>query len=291
MDTPILLSGATGFVGRALQRYLQDHDFQVYPLNRSKLSGDQSLISSLPKSPIIIHTAWAGVLGSQRNSALQDSNLEISRRILFIAEQSEAQALIAFGSQAEYGNPNTIVDEDYMLRPTTVYGQRKLDCYQLLAQGCSNSGMPLTWLRLFDPYGPGDNPAWFMPYVIRSALSDVSPELTKCEQVWDYIYIDDVCSAVGAIALAAQINKLKAGCYNLSSGLAVSLKTVVDLVFKKVSPPSARPLYGAIPYRGDQVMHLQGSNEKLCQHFGWSPVVPLELGVQQTIDYFRLQAA
>jgi UDP-glucose 4-epimerase len=290
MNIPILLSGSTGFVGRALQRYLQDHNFQVYPLIRSHLSGSPSFISSLPKSPIIIHTAWAGVLGSQRNSELQDSNLEISRRILFIAKQAKAQALIAFGSQAEYGNPNRVVDEDDLLRPTTVYGQRKLDCYQLLAEGCSNLRIPLTWLRLFDPYGPGDNPAWFMPYVIRSALSDVSPELTDCAQLWDYIYIDDVCSAVGAIALAAQINKFKPGCYNLSSGLAVRLKTVVDLVFEKVSPATARPLYGAVPYREDQVMHLQGCNEKLCRAFAWAPATNLELGIARTVNYFKSQS-
>jgi UDP-glucose 4-epimerase len=291
MHTPILLSGSTGFVGRALHRYLQDHNLQVYPLTRLHLTGDQPFAFSLPQSPIIIHTAWAGVLGSQRNSELQDRNLEISSRILLIAEQLEARALIAFGSQAEYGNPNRIVVEDELLRPSTLYGQRKLDCFQLLSEGSSRARIPLVWLRLFDPYGPGDNPAWFMPYVIRSALSDFSPELTKCEQLWDYIYIDDVCSAVSAIVLAARKVKIQSGCYNLSSGLAVSLKTVVELIFKIVAPPSAHPLYGAVPYRDDQVMHLQGCNQKLCQDFGWTPAMPLELGIAQTVNYFRSQAS
>lgn len=290
MNFPILLSGATGFVGQALRRYLQNYNFQVQCLTRSHLANSNAVISSLPKEPIIVHTAWAGVLGSQRNLDLQDSNLDISKNILLIAERLGAKALIAFGSQAEYGNPNKIVAEDDMLHPTTLYGKRKLECFQLFSEGCSKVGIPVIWLRLFDPYGPGDNPAWFMPYVIRSALSDISPQLTKCEQFWDYIYIDDVCSAVATIVLGSQNDKLKSGCYNLSSGSAVSLKTIVDFIFEEVAPPSANPLFGAVPYREDQVMHLQGCNQKLCRDFGWSPTMPLQMGIHQTVNYFKSQA-
>jgi len=287
MSPHVVISGSTGFVGSAIASHLASAGIRVKSLTRTQLLKPDSCDIDSYYNPIIVHCAWSGVHGKLRNASIQDDNIMICKSILAYAKQSRATAVIAFGSQAEYGNPNRRVKEDAPLSPTTLYGQRKIEAYNMISNGCCSLQIPLIWLRLFDPYGPGDHPDWFMPYVIRCALSNTSPKLTGCDQFWDYLYIADVCSAVSSIVSSCQVSKPVSGIYNLSSGSAVSLKSIVETVFQHVSPSSARPIYGAVPYRVDQVMHLEGCNDKFCQQYNWRPVVTLENGILKTINYFK----
>ena len=156
-----------------------------------------------------------------------------------------------------------------------------------VSSSCAVAGREFVWLRLFDVYGPGDGPEWFLPYVIRSALSDTSPRLTKCEQRWDYLYVDDVCRAVKSVIEAPAV---ASGAYNLSSGVPVSLKDVVANVFETVAPPRARPIFGAVPYGVNQVMHLEGINERLSAATGWSATTGMREGIARTIEFERSKA-
>lgn len=280
----VYITGSTGFVGHAISNWLESSGYQVIKLNRNSIN--QVNIKPSPGSHALIHCAWAGVLGKDRNSDLQEQNIQLCERILELADSLNIDQLIAFGSQAEYGNPNCKVDESAPLQPTTRYGEIKIACQELLKEGCNKQSTSFVWLRLFDPYGPGDRPEWFLPYVIQSALIDKSPELTECTQIWDYIYIDDVCRCV-ELVMRKQRQLRLSGCYNLSSNQPLVLRDLVSMVFEKIKPPNARPLFGHRPFRDDQVYHLQGCNKKLKTDFGWEPLTSLSEGLEKTIAYER----
>lgn len=280
----VYITGSTGFVGQAISNWLELSGYQVIRLDRDSIH--QVNIKPIPGSHALIHCAWAGVLGKDRNSDLQEQNIHLCERILELADSLNIDQLIAFGSQAEYGNPNCKVEEAAPLQPTTRYGEIKIACQELLNKGCNKQNIPFIWLRLFDPYGPGDRPEWFLPYVIQSALLDRSPELTECTQIWDYIYIDDVCRCV-ELVLRKQMHLRLSGCYNLSSNQPLVLRELVSMVFEKIKPPNARPLFGQRPFRSDQVYHLQGCNKKLQTDFGWEPLTSISEGLEKTINYER----
>lgn len=278
----IYITGASGFAGKAISNWLESAGNEVVRLNRQLIY--QPNMEPGTGSHSLIHCAWAGVLGKDRNSALQEQNIRLCKRALELASFLEVDQFIAFGSQAEYGNPNQKVDETAPLRATTRYGETKIACQELLSEGCQTRGIPFIWLRLFDPYGPGDRPEWFLPYVIQSALLDRSPELTQCTQIWDYIYIDDVCRCVEAI-LSQQAELRLSGCYNLSSNQPIVLRDLVNMVFERIKPLTARPLFGHRSFRHDQVYHLQGCNRKLRADFGWSPKTEIGDGLEKTISH------
>jgi UDP-glucose 4-epimerase len=281
--TSYLISGATGFVGKSLTHYLTSSGNQVTCISRDELADGKLKKVSFNEQPILIHCAWAGVLGLDRNSHKQNINEEITNRIIRIAETSDVKTIIAFGSQAEYGNPNMRIDETHLTAPSTLYGELKVRCHNILRSYLDKASFNLCWIRLYDPYGPGDNPAWFMPYVIRCALQGESPKLTECTQYWDYIYIDDLCRCIKMLA-AYPVGKNST--YNLSSDNPVQLRDVVDEIYDYIRPVNSKPLYGQVPFRADQIIHLQGSNEKLKANIGWEPHVSIEEGIKSTIDYF-----
>ena len=142
----------------------------------------------------------------------------------------------------------------------------------------------VVWLRLFSSYGPRENPGTLMPYLIRSFLNRERPALTKCEQIWDFIYIDDVAAAVLAAA-----GSTASGVFNLGSGQARSLRDVVTSLRDHIDPTLAVG-FGDIAYRPDQVMHLEANITALTTATGWQPEMPIDEGLRRTVDWFRTAA-
>lgn len=282
--TTYLITGSTGFVGKSLVHYFANRGDQSICISRAELSDGKLNNASFEDQPILVHCAWAGVLGKHRNSEDQKINQEITSQVINLSKTYDVKTVIAFGSQAEYGNPNVRVDESCPTGPSTVYGELKVKCHNIFKSCLDQVGFNLCWLRLFDPYGPGDNPNWFIPYVIKCALDCQSPELTECTQFWDYIYIADLCSCVQKLSSS---QNPKDSLYNLSSDRPVQLRQIVDMIYSYISPSKGRPLYGYIPFREDQVYHLQGSNEKLKSFIDWKPLVSLDEGIQRTVEHFK----
>jgi nucleoside-diphosphate-sugar epimerase len=126
-----------------------------------------------------------------------------------------------------------------------------------------------------------DNPAWMIPYVTRLLLEGGKPSLTKAEQVWDYIYVEDVASAILAVLETSNAT----GLFNLGSGKAVALRLIIEKIRERIN--SNLPLgFGDLPYRSDQVMHLEADITRLTNVTGWLPNVTLDTGLRKTIDWY-----
>ena len=281
----IYITGSTGFVGNAIIRKLATSGEEVHSLSRKELANNNQIKPSTYGNTLI-HTAWAGVYGKYRNDEIQNTNLELIDQVIRITDNLKITKIIAFGSQAEYGPANVAVTENSPINPSTLYGRIKVEVLTKLQQHCIVNNIELIWLRLFDPYGPGDKPEWFLPYVTRCFLQDISPKLTSCTQIWDYIHIRDVVSCVQElISSDRSIN----GIYNLSSNKPVSLRSVVNEILHQVNPPTAVPHFGAVSHRQDQIYYLHGINDKLCNAIDWHPRVSLEEGIKSVIMYESLK--
>jgi dTDP-D-glucose 4,6-dehydratase len=183
----------------------------------------------------------------------------------------------------EYG-PQPKITEQTPLSPTTLYGTAKICAYLLAKQLLAQNQRRFLWLRIFSTYGPKDNPSWMIPYLIQTLMQGKKPSLTACEQKWDYLYAGDVASAIYLAAVQEQTE----GVYNIGSGQAVSLCSIVEQLRDLVDP--SLPLgIGDIPYRPDQVMHLEADISRLQQATGWSPQFTLAEGLQRTVAWYKAQ--
>lgn len=301
----VFVTGASGFVGSAVVRALVAQGRDVAVLLRAS-SSPQRLQDCLGKLRVVradlqgvdavagdiadfapdavLHLGWEGVKGADRNSPVQASNIASSLALFRIAADCGCQAFVGMGSQAEYGPAPGRLDESAPTRPTTVYGAAKLStCLMLDRLGAANA-QPFAWLRLFSSYGPGDDPSWLLQYLARMLLSGQRPALTAAQQVWDYIHVDDVAGAV----IAAMDTRAQ-GVFNLGSGHAHKLEHIITTLRDLVDP--GLPLgFGEVPYRPDQVMHLEADIGRLTAATGWRPQVPLDTGLRQVVDWLREHA-
>lgn len=307
----LLLTGATGFLGRAVARQAIAQGYQIIALVRPTSDLDR-----LPRSPDciaiphgchldaattvqlseqirehlqgdtpdgLIHMAWGGTANRSRNAGAQLlDNLPYLLGTVQLAADLGCRQWLGIGSQTEYGHPDTQTDERAPTLPTSLYGQAKLaGCWSGLGL-CQALGLTGTWVRIYQLYGPEDAPQRLVPYVIQSFLSGRSPQVTECRQCWDYLHVDDAARAI--LQLVAGNH---GGIFNLGSGQALLLKTMVELIQTQCQTAIA-PSYGAIPYPTDQVFFLQANIAKLQTATGWTPQIPIESGLQQTVDWFRL---
>jgi len=142
--------------------------------------------------------------------------------------------------------------------------------------------MRWVWLRVFSLYGPADEPSWMLPSLIQQLLKREVPALTAGTQMWDYLYVEEAAEAVARVMETPSAQ----GLFNLGSGQARPLKQIVKAV-RDVIDPSLSLGFGEVPFRSDQVMHLEADISRLQNAVAWSPRTELTAGLRETIDWHR----
>jgi nucleoside-diphosphate-sugar epimerase len=304
----VFLTGASGFVGSFfLRNLLSSSEYPVSVLLRNPkdawriqdlLPKVQVILGELDRLDMIeakisafrpdafVHLAWNGVLGGERNDPSQWCNVSSTMELVELAKRVNAKSFIGLGSQAEYGPCQNKIDEFCPANPTTLYGVSKLSAQLLSERLCKEYGIRHVWLRLFSSFGPTDNPEWLIPYLIKSLIAKERPSLTAAEQLWDYIYVEDVASAIRSVVDSENAR----GVFNLGSGQAYKLKTIIEKIRDLIDPKL--PLgFGEVQYRSDQVMHLQADIARLNKATGWLPKADLDQAIKETVTWYARGSA
>jgi len=288
----IIISGSGGFLGSAIVSLLRANGINVLVVKSGQQSNGLSLMTmddpehlhalSGSKFDTWIHCGWWGVAGDHRNDSRQLSiNIPTALKTVLLAHQNGCKHWIGIGSQAEFGPINRAISEKDQKCATTMYGRAKILVAEQTQSLCESLGMTWSWVRVFSMYGPGDSTNWLIPSVINNLLRGESPSLTLCEQYWDYLYIDDAAEAIIKIAI-----EHAAGDFNLGSGIAICLRELVERI-RNMMKSDVELQFGKIPYRPDQVFHLQADISKLASQMMWRPVVSLDEGLANTICYYE----
>ena len=295
----IVLTGGTGFIGASVvKQIIRDGNKPVLLLREnSKLERlnstagveylvyadlmDPSICKKLLKynAECFIHLAWKGVKGRDRNEKYQvTENIPFTLQSVELATNIGCKQWVGIGSQAEYGNPNRKINEDFPTNPTTLYGKAKLAaCWASLGLGDA-LGIISSWIRVFSTYGVDDDPEWFIPYIISQLKTGNSPDLTKCEQLWDYLFVEDAAKAILSIAYSKA-----GGIFNIGTGNAIPLTEIVNTI-KEAFNPGIEINYGKVPYRPDQVMHLEADVSKIYNATGWKYSTGIREGIYQILS-------
>ena len=299
----VLVTGASGFIGSAVALDLARRGHEVAVLLREgsdpwrlgdSLQGMRVVRGDLSDATTyagalegfapeaVAHLGWTGVANHDRNDWRQAHNVGQAAALLQAAFVAGARHFVGCGSQAEYGPRPDRTPETAPLQPTTAYGGAKVATFQLLQPLCAVHGVRFAWARFFSTYGPRDEAHWMIPQLIGRLLRGERPALTEGRQLWDYLHVRDAAAAVARLVE----EPAAVGAFNVGSGKPVPLRRIVETI-RDAAAPGAPLGFGEVPYRPDQVMHLEAGIEKLVAATGWSPAIPLEEGVRETVEWFR----
>lgn len=242
----VLLTGATGFVGRQVLRALIERTCRVRVVVRN---GKQSQLAPSPAienvvaSPdifaestawwadacrgidVVIHVAWYAEPGQYLQSPKNQECLAGTLRLAQGAGQAQVSRFVGIGTCFEYDFSAGHLSVDTPLRPSTPYAEAKTAAFTVLSRSLPKQGVEFAWCRLFYLYGAGEDPRRLVPY-LRSKLSAGEPaELTSGRQIRDYLDVGEAGRLIADAALGAV-----QGPINICSGVAVTIRALAERI-------------------------------------------------------------
>lgn len=296
----ILLTGATGFIGSHLAEDLSLNNYRVIALIRNssnlwRCKGFESdnLVYVYLNTPnladeiqkynptALIHSAWGGVSMNARNDwNTQVENIVFSVQAYTLAHELGIKKIISLGSQAEYGNFNCRVNENAACDPVTAYGASKLATLEIFKSFCELYSINWFWFRLFSLYGTRENSEWLISSAVNNMYHNKPMDMTACEQRYDYLYIKDFTKAI----IQVLKTESESGIFNLSSNSSIKLKELIEKIRMLVNPDAILN-FGALPYRSNQVMQMEGDSTKFNKQFNFAIKSGFDANMKEVINY------
>ena len=289
------MTGASGFIGRALCARLLEQGAEVHGTSRRKVDfeSDQWTHASVDltiaddvddlvasASPdYIVHLASC-VTGKREIEWIRETfagNLQTAVNVLVAAQKAGVEKTVLAGSLEE---PDA---NDATPVATSPYAASKWCASAYARTMHALYGARSAVARIFMVYGPGQQDLnKLVPYVCLSAARSEAPELMSGGREVDWVYIDDV---VDGLIRLAQAGPDDGGYVDIGSGELVTTGDVAARVCSLAGTDVA-PVLGAVPDRAMEQVR-KADIDATSEILGWRPAVSIDAGLGRTYDWYR----
>jgi nucleoside-diphosphate-sugar epimerase len=273
----VLVTGATGFVGRHVVAELAVAGHQILAVARSpdRLSDmpwrnaasflacdihSADFEGALAFAPdVLVHLAWPG-LPNYQHAFHFETNLPADFRFLKRAAEYGIGRILVTGTGAEFGLQSGALAEDAITDPSNAYGIAKDSLRRFLQHLQLSQPFVLQWVRLFHIYGPGQNPGSLLAQLDRAIEEGATSfDMSGGEQLRDYLPVQEVARRISLLVSRPDIQ----GVINCCSGTPISVKQLVEKRIAELGAKLELNL-GAYPYPDYEPMAYWGSVGKLA---------------------------
>lgn len=303
----VVITGGAGFIGSNLAEALcKDNDVivvdnlstgkldNIRPLVKAKklrfVRGSASNIKLMKKvcrgADYLLHyAAIPSVIVSVNDPlAVNRSGIDSTLASLVVACDTDIDKFVLASSSAVYGDTKSVpVKEDTPLNPLSPYAVTKIAGEWYCKVFSELYGLETVSLRFFNVFGPRQDPkgeyAAVIPRFVTNALA--GKKLTiygDGKQTRDFLYVEDVIRAT-ELALKPGAK----GIYNISSGRAVSINALANIVVL-LSGRHVPVVHE--PPRPGEIQRSQADISKARRELGFEPRFTLEDGLRKTIAAF-----
>ena len=228
--------------------------------------------------------AWAGVSTTYKNEALtQAQNILYGLKVLEYAEKNQIKKVVIPGSAAEVSCGQGVITGYETPAPSDLYSASKVATRFVCQTYARQHNIDLVWTLITSIYGPGRNDNNLITYAIKSLLKGEKPSFTGLEQQWDYLYIDDLISALKALGEKGLGGKV----YPVGSGEHRKMNEYVYILRDKINPKLPLGI-GDYPYKNpDKIDNQVLDISELKKDTGFEAKFSFDQGIEKTIEYFK----
>jgi len=314
--TKLLVTGAAGFIGTNFVRYWRDHhpdddivafDVLTYAGVRENLDGLRRVefvrgdIGDLPTVEELLRARRIDVIvnfaaESHNSLAILDparffrTNVLGTQALCEAAKRAGVARLHHVSTCEVYGDLDLDTDEAFTesspYRPRTPYNASKAGGDHAVRAYHETWKLPVTITNCANNYGPYQFPEKVIPFFTTQALQDKElPLYASTENRREWIHANDHCRAIDMILERGRVGET----YHVGTGVEKSIMEIADLVLGHLGKPAALKTIVADRPGHDRRYVLDWS--KIRTELGWTPTVPFEQGMADTIDWYAVNRA
>ncbi|WP_052341801.1 NAD-dependent epimerase/dehydratase family protein [Salinarimonas rosea] len=295
----LLLTGATGFVGRPLAGALAGRGWRIVGTTsradppvvagvaaweRADLTDAAACRALVARArpDALVHGAWTTTPGRFWSDPANLAWLEAGTALLDAFGAAGGRRAVGLGTCAEYATGDARLDEATTpIRPATPYGAAKAALFHAGTAAALAHGISFAWARLFTPYGPGEPPGKLIGSVARALVAGERVATTEGTQERDFLYVSDIAEAVAAL-----LDSAVEGPVNVGSGEAVRLRDLVARIAVQAGGANRVDL-GARPRPPHDPDSMVAAVTRLTTEVGFRPAVSLDDGLARTVAAVR----
>lgn len=278
MRSPILVTGASGFIGRPLAEALERAGYTV--IRHRRADGDLAS-ADLPDcgASHVCHLAartsvvesWSQPQPFYATNVLGTVNvLEFCRR---------RGASLTFLSSYVYGHPQRLpIAEDHPLAAFNPYAHSKLLAEEACRYYAAQFAIPVTIVRPFNVYGPGQADEFLIPSILRQVMDprQAAVSLADDRPRRDYVHVDDLIAL-----LVGTIGRPGLDVFNAGSGASVSSREIARQLLAAAGVD--KPIVSRGEQRPDDVLDTVADITHAARVLGWTPRIPLADGLRALV--------
>lgn len=298
----VLLTGGTGFVGRAVASALLSAQVELHLASRGTARegdgcnwhiadalkpGEMDSVIENVRPDIIVHLAWCVEHGRFWRDTANLDWVAATLALAKAAARAGTRRFVGVGTCYEYEWPSNgnCSEWETSLAAHTLYDVCKDASRRVLQQHCADSGMSFAWARLFFLYGPFEPLGRLVPSVASALVAGELAETTSGRAVRDFMDVRDAGAAVATLALSEV-----SGPVNIASGQAIQ----VSRIAQKLGDLAGRPdlvRMGALPDRLDEPPRITADIARLRDDLGFVPAISLDKGLADALEFWRTHKA
>lgn len=296
-----LVTGAYGTIGRYVALTLASNNWTVIGIGHGKYKKKEqaawgisawhdddvtlkSLVALNIQPSLIFHGAGSGAVSTsfaEPHSDFHNMVVTTAATLEYLRINCPEASFVYPSSAAVYGATQSLpmLETDH-LQPVSPYGVHKKISEELIQEYAQIFGLKCSIVRLFSIYGEG-----FRKQLIWDACQRISANESLFfgtgRETRDWLHISD---AANLIIRGAAHASHTCPIVNGGSGIAVSIQTVLSVIFKLMGRHDL-PLFCGTQRKGDP-LHYHADMQRAFS-WNWQPNIPLETGLAAYVSWFK----
>jgi nucleoside-diphosphate-sugar epimerase len=279
MGARLLVTGGSGFIGRRLCAALRAQGFDVWAPRHQELDLSRK---AAPRVEKVFHLAARTFVPDSWNEPAEFYRANVQGTVDLLEYCRTAAIPMLYLSGYGYGVADRQpIPETAPLRPNNPYAFSKVAAEAACRFFAAKFRVPVSILRPFNVYGPGQRPQFLIPHLIVQALDPAQPELVVDDPRprRDFLHVDDL---VAALCMAPVTEEARV--YNVGSGHSHSVGEIAEMV--RQAAGSAKPIVARGSPRAAEIPDAVADIAAI-RALGWQPHIELAEGLRQLVAAAR----